>query len=169
MENFEIEPKFTETMRKLKTSDPAHAELFNDLIGALLNNDVFIKNIVEQLQQQFRQHMSDMQTTLDTYYQQATGYADQKIADLINGAPTTRDTLNKIAKAMEENADVVEALNAAIGTKANQAEMESLLSTKLDKESMGGFTLYPEELTKEEYDVLQSDIKNTPKKIFIMK
>ena len=34
---------------------------------------------------------------------------------------------------MQENGDVVEALNDAIGTKASQKEMESLLGTKLDK------------------------------------
>ncbi len=66
-------------------------------------------------------------------YQQATGYTDQKVADLINGAPSSLDTLKEIADAMAENQDVVAALNDAIGTKANQAEMNSLLNTKLDK------------------------------------
>jgi len=45
-------------------------------------------------------------------------YTDTKVADLINGAPTTLDTLKEIADAMAENADVVEALDDAIGTKA---------------------------------------------------
>lgn len=66
-------------------------------------------------------------------YEQATGYVDLAIANLINGAPSTLDTLGEIANAMSDNADVVAALNAAIGTKANQAEMESLLGTKLSK------------------------------------
>lgn len=70
---------------------------------------------------------------MDIIYQQATGYTDQKIADLIDGAPSTLDTLGEIAAAMQDNDNVVEALNAAIGTKANQAEMESWLNTKLDK------------------------------------
>lgn len=69
----------------------------------------------------------------DATYQQSTGYTDQKIADLINGAPSTLDTLGEIAKAMGENKDVVDALYESIGKKANQAEMESLLNTKLDK------------------------------------
>lgn len=73
------------------------------------------------------------QAALDTYYQQATGYTDRKIAVLINGAPEDLDTLKEIADAMAENHDVVEALNSAIGKKANQAEMDSLLGTKLDK------------------------------------
>lgn len=65
------------------------------------------------------------QAALDAFYQQSTGYTDQKIADLINGAPSTLDTLGEIADAMEHNADVVEALNDAIGTKANEAEFDS--------------------------------------------
>lgn len=73
------------------------------------------------------------QEALDAYYQQSTGYTDQKIADLIGGAPSTLDTLGEIADAMAGNKGVVEALDAAIGSKANQAEVESLLNTKLDK------------------------------------
>ncbi len=75
----------------------------------------------------------DQQKAIDALYQQVIAYMDQKVADLINGAPSSLDTLKKIADAMAENQDVVEALNDAIGTKANQAEMDSLLNTKLDK------------------------------------
>lgn len=64
------------------------------------------------------------QQMIDATYQQATGYTDKKVADLINGAPSTLDTLGEIAKAMSENQGVVEALNSAIGTKADQAELD---------------------------------------------
>lgn len=46
-------------------------------------------------------------------------YTDTAISNLINGAPTTLDTLGEIATAMKSNADVVDALEEAIGTKAN--------------------------------------------------
>ena len=49
----------------------------------------------------------------------AKSYTDTKISELINSAPTTLDTLGEIATAMAENADVVSALEEAIGTKAN--------------------------------------------------
>lgn len=55
-------------------------------------------------------------------YQQAAGYTDLQIANLINGAPQTLDTLKEIADAMAESQDVVEALQAAIGDKADQAD-----------------------------------------------
>lgn len=58
-------------------------------------------------------------------YANANLYTDQKIADLINGADTTLDTLGEIAQAMKENEDVVTALDASIGKKANQAELDT--------------------------------------------
>ena len=64
------------------------------------------------------------QEAIDAAYQQATGYTDQAIADLINGAPSTLDTLGEIAQAMQENNDVVDTLEAAVGTKASQAELD---------------------------------------------
>ena len=64
------------------------------------------------------------QKAIDGVYQQATGYIDQKIADLINGAPETLDTLGEIASAMKDNEDVVEALQQAIGSRASQEEVD---------------------------------------------
>ena len=64
-------------------------------------------------------------TALDEQYEQLTAYTRQKIADLINGAPTTLDTLGEIAQAMEDNKTVVAALDVAIGKKANSAEFDS--------------------------------------------
>lgn len=55
----------------------------------------------------------------------ANDYTDQKIADLINGAPTTLDTLKEIADAMAESQEVVDALDKAIGTKANANDLTS--------------------------------------------
>lgn len=64
------------------------------------------------------------QTAMDTHYQQATGYTDTKIAALINGAPSTLDTLGEIATAMQKNENVVNALDQAIGSKASEADFE---------------------------------------------
>ena len=53
----------------------------------------------------------------------AKSYTDEEIAGLINGAPTTLDTLGEIADAMAENKTVVDALNDAIGSKANTTDL----------------------------------------------
>ena len=55
-------------------------------------------------------------------------YTDSEIAGLINGAPTTLDTLKEIADAMAENQTVVEALDAAIGTKAAKTDIPTKVS-----------------------------------------
>lgn len=65
------------------------------------------------------------QTALDLYYEQLTAYTDKAVADLVDGAPETMNTLKEVADALAENEDVTEALNAAIGTKANQAELDT--------------------------------------------
>ena len=54
-------------------------------------------------------------------------YVDRQIAALIGAAPETLDTLEEVAKAIEENETVVDALNAAIGTKANKADLDNYL------------------------------------------
>lgn len=47
-------------------------------------------------------------------------YVDEKIADLIGGAPGTYDTLKEIADYIAEHEDVAEALNTAITNKADK-------------------------------------------------
>lgn len=70
-----------------------------------------------------------VQEALDAYYAQLTAYTDKAIADLINGAPTTLDTLKELADAIKENQNVQAALDAAIGTKASKAEYDSHVLT----------------------------------------
>lgn len=53
----------------------------------------------------------------------AKAYTDDKIADLINGAPETMDTLKEVADAISANKTVVEALNESIGTRAKEADL----------------------------------------------
>ena len=50
----------------------------------------------------------------------------QEISDLINSAPETLDTLGEIAKAIQDNEDVVDVLNQAIGEKASQKDLEEV-------------------------------------------
>ena len=64
----------------------------------------------------------------ETALNDAKEYTDGKIADIINGAPSTLDTLSEIATAMDENKSVVDALNKAIGTKANKADIPTKIS-----------------------------------------
>lgn len=79
---------------------------------------------------------ADASGSANTALTNAKSYTDTKIADLINGAPTTLDTLGEIANAMEENQSVVDALNTAIGTKANTSDLNSHINNKSNPHSV---------------------------------
>lgn len=79
------------------------------------------ENIIES---NFNAEAQAIRQLIDIAYASANGYTDTKIAQLINGAPSTLDTLKEIADALESNETVVDALNSAIGTKANQTELD---------------------------------------------
>ena len=94
------------------------------------------------------------------------------IANLINGAPTTLDTLKEIADALAENEDVVEALEAAIGTKANASDVytksqiddefedyETALATKAAKSDLTALTNKHNAL-QDDFDVLESTVSS---------
>ena len=55
-------------------------------------------------------------------------YTDSAIAKLVNSAPSTLDTLGELAAALEENEDVVDALDAAITSKANEMDLEAAVA-----------------------------------------
>ena len=54
-------------------------------------------------------------------------YVDNKVADLVNSAPETLDTLGELAAAIKDNEDVVEALNAAIGDKTDREDVLDII------------------------------------------
>lgn len=65
------------------------------------------------------------QKAIDVAYANSNKYTDQKIADLINGAPETMDTLKEVSDAISASKSTEEALNKSIGTKANQTELDT--------------------------------------------
>lgn len=77
----------------------------------------------------------------ETYVQNAvadkatTTYVDTKVANLVNSAPTTLDTLGELATALQSNSNTVEALNSAIGNKANASDVTALGSRVTTAES----------------------------------
>lgn len=141
-------PEFTELIRMFEKTDPGHADLFNNCIRLLLFNEIFLKKSIsihefnmenphgvtkEQLGLGNIDPTPDMDKPVSTaqqeamqgLYTQLTGYTDQAISNLIDGAPNTLDTLKEIAEAIAENENVMEALNNAIGKKANQTELDT--------------------------------------------
>lgn len=71
-------------------------------------------------------------------------YVNTKVAALVDSAPETLDTLAEVATAIQENETVVEALNSAIGNKANQEDLTALDNrlTIEENKTLKTFTLY---------------------------
>lgn len=65
-------------------------------------------------------------TAVSTAESSAKSYTDTKVANLVNSAPETLDTLGELATALSENVEVTTALNTAIGSKANANEVVKL-------------------------------------------
>ena len=55
-------------------------------------------------------------------------YVDEKVANLVNSAPETLDTLGELAAALQENEEVVEVLNNAITIKADKSYVDELIA-----------------------------------------
>lgn len=79
---------------------------------------------------------ADTQGAADTALSYAKSYTDTKISDLVNGAPETLDTLKEIADAMSDNKDVVEALDTAVGLKANAGDLTVHINDKNNPHSV---------------------------------
>ena len=60
----------------------------------------------------------------NTALNDAKAYTNEKIAELIDSAPDTLNTLNELATALQSNETVVETLEQSIGNKANQSSLE---------------------------------------------
>lgn len=64
-------------------------------------------------------------------------YVEETVANLVNSAPETLDTLGELATALEENQDVVDALDTAITTKVSLEEFEDTIADYIPKSSRG--------------------------------
>ena len=64
---------------------------------------------------------ADAAGSASTALSDAKEYTNAKIDDLVNGAPSTLDTLKEISEALEESGEAVEAINQAIGNKLDKA------------------------------------------------
>ena len=64
----------------------------------------------------------------------ANSYTDEKIALLMNNSSDAVDSIMELAVAMEENGEVVEALNSAIGTKVDKIDGMGLSSNDFTDE-----------------------------------
>lgn len=66
----------------------------------------------------------------------AKAYTDTEVANLVGSAPDTLDTIQELAMALENNADILDVLRDAIGVKADKTYVDTELSKKADTTTM---------------------------------
>ena len=114
MRDYTVEaPVFSDSISIVETNDLVNAENNNAAAMQLIQNDLVLKETKVDKEAGKSLVSETERTEWNGMYEQATGYTDQKIADLINGAPGTLDTLGEIAAAMEDNDDVVQEIGRA--------------------------------------------------------
>ena len=79
-----------------------------------------------------------------------TEFVNQKISDLIGGAPEALDTLKEIAEAIENGGDTIQALTEVVGKKADQTALDEEITRAKDAEAT--------KATKDELNSLKSEI-----------
>ncbi len=69
MADFEIpeHPEYNRSIRKFETTDPAHADLFNAVVQTLINNDEFLKQVVEKQKEDALDKTGDAKDTTVTF------------------------------------------------------------------------------------------------------
>lgn len=143
-DNFQAVDDFArETDQKFIDQDTARNQMQSDLLEIIRTNKAAFENhaadqtnphgvtkaqiglgSVDNTADKSKPVSTPQQDAIDAAMAQANAYTLQKIADLINGAPESMDTLKEVADAIAANEDVMAALNAAIGIKASQAELD---------------------------------------------
>lgn len=86
-------------------------------------------------------------------------YTDNTIANLVNAAPETLDTLGELATALQNNAEVINVLNEAITNKVDKSEIEGLATEEYVNNSVQLVIETAEEKLNEVIEVIGGNIE----------
>ena len=107
-----------------KTKTSAGSDTKVDLTGYATED--FVQEQIQNIQHpvvEVPSKLSELENDTN-YVQQA--YVDNKVADLVNSAPETLDTIGEIAQALKDHQDVADAITEAIGKKADKEDLPSV-------------------------------------------
>jgi len=96
----------------------------------------------------------------DELNKETKAYVDKRVADLVNSAPETLDTLGELAQALGENDNVVEALNKAITNKVDKVSGKGLSTndyTNAEKTKLAGLQNYDDTELRKKIDSIEPD------------
>lgn len=122
----------------------------NDLDAAYKAADLVLEGKIEAAKVEAA---ADATAKADASLVEAKRYADTAVANLVDGAPESLDTLKEIADALNANDGVIETILEQIGTKADKATVEAELAKKAD-----AATVNAELATKAEQSALEAEI-----------
>lgn len=131
--------KLSDFLDKLKDvfSPISHTHAQSDIAGLIVDDIVDnTSNLVKN--SAVNTAINTVKNELITDIQNIKNYTDTKIADLVDSAPETLDTLGELAIAFQENKDIIDVLNSAIATKADVDYVENLYKT-LNSNTVLGF------------------------------
>lgn len=102
--------------------------LTNIGINASVKELNYVKGVTESIQTQLNNKASI--DKMDTTLRDAKDYTDQKIEELVGTSPDALNTLEEIAKALDNRADIVDVLEEAINKKADQDSLTGHVNNK---------------------------------------
>ena len=111
----------------------------------------------------------ELENNIESQLVTAKEYTDDRISEIINGAPETLDTLKEVSDAIKANEDVVIALNESIGSKADKTSLvglatESFVTTEISKIPQSDDTEIRETFSKKlesmEHEIDSMDTRN---------
>lgn len=119
---------------------------------------------------------ADAAGSASTALSDAKDYTDAKIADLIDGAPETLNTLKELSDALGESGEAVEAINQAIGNKLDKtgdskdntvtftqaSARENILSTEKHSTLFGKIAKWFADLKTVAFSGSYNDLSNKP-------
>ena len=122
---------------KDKFANSTHTHVKSDIKDLFIDNEVSASsNLVRN--SAVNSALNAAKKELSNDIQAVKNYTDTEIANLVNSAPETLDTLGELATAFQENKEVVDVLNDAIATKASIDYVEALYKT-LNSNTVLGF------------------------------
>ena len=131
--------RLSDFLDKLKDlfSLKTHGHTLSEIEDLIIDNEVTASaNLVKN--SAVNSAIESVRSDLGKDIEDAISYTNTKIADLVNSAPDTLDTLGELATAFQDNKEVVDVLNDAITTKADVDYVESLYKT-LNSNTVLGF------------------------------
>ena len=134
--------RLSDFLNKLKDvfSLKTHGHTLSEIEDLIIDNEVSASsNLIKN--SAVNSAIESVRYDLGKDIEDAISYTDIKIADLVNSAPETLDTLGELATAFQDNKEIVDILNDAITKKADVDYVESLYKALISNTVLGFYCI----------------------------